>query len=490
MLKQGLQQTLQQKLSPQQIQVIKLLEVPAMQLEQRIKKEIEENPALEEGEADYESDAREEGLQQEADDAPDEDPYTDEFSIEDYLPDDDDIPQYRLAANNWSPDDEQREIPYSGTATFHESLLEQLALRRGLAGRRRALAEYLIGNIDDDGYLRRKLPAIVDDLLFASNLAVEVAELEDALSEVQELDPAGVGARDLQECLRLQLERMDPAADEVRAARKIVAHYFAEFTRKHYDKIMARLDIDESELRAAIEVITRLNPKPGGAFNDPAQQNLTLIIPDFILAWQGGRPQVTLNAQNVPELHISKAYTDMLEEYSGNKNRTRKDREAISFVKQKLDSARGFIEAIRQRQDTLLRTMEAILAYQQRYFATGDERDLRPMILKDVADATGLDISTISRVANSKYIQTEFGILSLKSFFSEAMTNDAGEEVSTREIKKILRECIDAEDKRRPLTDDKLTRILGEKGYPIARRTVAKYREQLNMPVARLRKEL
>lgn len=493
MLKQKLQQKILQKLSPQQIQLIKLLEIPTLQFEQRVKKEIEENPALEEAENNGSDDLQYEKEEIDHDDSSDaEDDYNseDEFSLEDYLPDDDDIPEYRLTANNYSRDDEQREIPYSGGITFHENLITQLRLKRNLSHERRELAEYLIGNIDEDGYLRRKLSSIVDDLVFTMNIRTTEDELYQALKAVHELDPAGVGARDLQECLLLQIERQDTSKPEVAIADKILRNQFNEFTRKHYDKIMSRLSIDEEELKDSIDEILRLNPKPGTSFTDPTIRDTSTIIPDFILETEGGELTVSMNSRNVPDLRISRTYIDMLEEYSNSKNKTRSDRETIAFVKQKLDSARWFIDAIKQRQDTLLLTMEAILGYQREYFLTGDEKKLRPMILKDIADITGLDISTISRVANSKYIQTEYGILSLKSFFSESMTTDSGKEVSTREIKQYLQECIDNENKRKPLTDEKLTQLLCDKGYNIARRTVAKYREQLNIPVARLRKEI
>ena len=493
MLKQKLQQKILQKLSPQQIQLIKLLEIPTLQFEQRVKKEIEENPALEEAENESNDDLQYEKSEIDHDDSSDtEDDYNseDEFSIEDYLPDDDDIPEYRLTANNYSRDDEQREIPYSGGITFHENLITQLRLKRNLSHERRELAEYLIGNIDEDGYLRRKLSSIVDDLVFTMNVRTTEDELYQALKAVHELDPAGVGARNLQECLLLQIERQDTSKPEVAIADKILRNYFNEFTRKHYDKIMSRLSIDEEELKESIDEILRLNPKPGTSFTDPTIRDTSTIIPDFILETEDGELTVSMNSRNVPDLRVSRTYIEMLEEYSNSKNKTRSDKETIAFVKQKLDSARWFIDAIKQRQDTLLLTMEAILGYQREYFLTGDERKLRPMILKDIADITGLDISTISRVANSKYIQTEYGILSLKSFFSESMTTDSGEEVSTREIKQYLQECIDNENKRKPLTDEKLTQLLCDKGYNIARRTVAKYREQLNIPVARLRKEI
>lgn len=483
MLKQSLQQKLLQKLSPQQIQLIKLLEIPTMQLEQRIKKEIEENPALEEGMDGYEEENQEE------DDFQD-DPDNEEFSVEDYI-EDDEIPNYRLQASNYSKDDEHREMPYSEGASFHETLRNQLVLKMDIDEEDKMLSEYIIGNIDDDGYLRRNLKNIVDDLAFSQGIRTTETRLYVLLKRIQELDPPGIGARDLQECLLLQIERKDNQDPAVQHAEKILRHHFIEFTKKHYDKIIKRLGIDRDELRAALDEILRLNPKPGGVFNDPASANIHAIIPDFILETVNNKLELHLNGRNVPELHISQDYSDMIKDFARNKkNKTKQDKDAMTFVKQKLDSARWFIDAIQQRQATLLLTMNAILQYQYDYFLEGDERKLRPMILKDIAEKTALDISTISRVANSKYIQTDFGIFPLKSFFSEGLQTEDGEEVSTREIKNILKECIVNESKKKPLTDEKLTNILKEKGYLIARRTVAKYREQLDIPVARLRKEV
>lgn len=485
MLKQRLQQKLLQKLSPQQIQMIKLLEIPTMQLEQRIKKELEENPVLEEGDG-YEDDlsSQEEEARTEETDKDNE-----EFDVEDYL-DEEDIPSYRLNANNYSKDDKREEIPFSVGSTFHEFLEDQLGLR-DLNDRQRALAEYLIGNIDEDGYLRRDLQAIVDDLAFSMNIEVKEEELLEMLRVIQDFDPVGVGARDLRECLLLQIRAKEMQDTEVALAEKILRHHFEEFTRKHYEKIQTRLNVSEDEMKRAIDEILHLNPKPGSAHSDPLNKSNLVIIPDFILEDDEGELVVTLNARNTPELHISRTYSEMLASYAANKNKPNTEqKEAISFVKQKLDSAKWFIDAIRQRQTTLLLTMNAIVEYQQEYFLEGDETKMRPMILKDIADRTGLDISTISRVANSKYVQTNFGIIPLKFFFSEGLQTESGEEVSSREIKKILQDCIDNENKRKPLTDDALAEILKEKGYHIARRTVAKYREQLNIPVARMRKEL
>jgi len=488
MLKQRLSQKLLQKLSPQQIQMIKLLEVPTLQLEQRIKKELEENPVLEEGAEEKNSDDQE-GLEEEISNESDQDQDRDEFSLDDYL-NDEDIPSYRLSAKNYSKDDRKEEIPFSGGTSFHEHLEAQLGLRN-LTEKQEMLAHYILGNIDEDGYLRRKLNAIVDDLAFSLNIVTTEDELHEILKVVQDFDPIGVGARDLQECLLLQIETKNQNTPVIALARKILKYYFDEFTKKHYDKIVTRLNIKEVQLKDALDEILRLNPKPGSSFSDPQNKSIQHIVPDFVLDNNEGELQLSLNARNVPDLRISQTYSEMLQSYSASKNNaTKEQKDAVTFVKQKLDSAKWFIDAIRQRQNTLMLTMNAIINYQHLYFIEGDDKVLRPMILKDIADITGLDISTISRVANSKYIQTHFGIFPLKYFFSEGLQTDSGEEVSTREIKKILEECIGGEDKRKPLTDESLSEILQEKGYQIARRTVAKYREQLNIPVARLRKEL
>ncbi len=479
MLRQKLQQKLLQKLSPQQIQMIKLLEIPSMQLEQRIKKEIEENPALEEG-ADENSD---ESIDDMA--AKEEHQVTlDEYEY-------DDTPSYKLNSNNYSKPELKPDIPFSVGFSFHDYLENQLGLR-DLDERKEELALYLIGNIDDDGYLRRKLEAIADDLAFSQNIKTNEFELLEILRIIQDFDPPGVGARDLQECLILQIQTRDQNQPEVVLARKILKHHFDEFTKKHFDRIIDRLNITEQQMKEAVDEILKLNPKPGGGYSDPHSKVAEHVIPDFILENEDGELQLSLNSRNVPELRVSKTYSEMLDSYShsGKGKSAGQMKDAASFVKQKMDSARWFIDAIKQRQNTLMATMEAIIDYQKLYFQDGDEMFLKPMILKDIADKTGLDISTISRVANSKYIQTHFGIFPLKYFFSEGMQTDSGEEVSTREIKKILEECIEAESKRKPLTDDELAEILQKKGYQIARRTVAKYREQLNIPVARLRKEL
>jgi RNA polymerase sigma-54 factor len=480
MLKQSLQHKLLQKLSPQQIQMIKLLEIPAVQLEQRIKKELEENPVLEEGAEEQYTD------EQEAEPDVKE---QDEFSLEDYMQDDD-TPTYRLSTQNYSKDDKQEEIPFSGGSSFREQLDTQMGLRK-LDEQQLVIGEYIIGNIDEDGYLRRELESIADDLAFTFGMEVSYEQLHEVLMIIQEFDPAGVGARSLQECLILQLEREGLKTQTEETAFKILKSHFDEFSNKHYNKIIQRLSITEAELKEALEIIVRLNPKPGGTFGDSQSKSFHQIVPDFILDLNSGELELYLNSSNVPELKLSRTYTEMIESYSANKeNATKDDKDAVTFVKQKLDSAKWFIDAIRQRQNTLLLTMEAILQYQTEYFFDGEETMLRPMILKDIAEITNLDISTISRVVNSKYIQTHFGIFPLKYFFSEGLLTDSGEEVSTREIKKILQDCIDSEEKNKPLTDDRLAVILQEKGYQIARRTVAKYREQLNLPVARLRKEL
>ncbi|MCD6201751.1 MAG: RNA polymerase factor sigma-54 [Bacteroidales bacterium] len=494
MLKQRLQQKLLQKLSPQQIQIIKLLEIPTVQLEQRIKKELEENPVLEEGYDDQEENytAQEEDTdtgEQNTEEETTHQDEQDEFSLDDYM-DDDEIPDYRLSLKNFSQDEKREEIPFSVGSTFHDYLYSQAGLQN-FNEKERLLADYIIGNIGEDGYLRRDIENIVDDLAFTQNITASEEELLNILKVIQEFDPPGVGARNLQECLLLQIERKDTTEPSIALAHKILKHYFTEFTRKHYDKILEKLNITEEDLKKAIDEILKLNPKPGSSFSDPMNKPVQHIVPDFILEINEGDIQLSLNARNVPDLRINKQYAEMMKAYHENqKKHTREEKDAISFVKQKLDSAKWFIDAIKQRQNTLMLTMQAIVDFQKQFFLTGDETKLRPMILKDIAEITGLDISTISRVANSKYVQTPYGIYQLKYFFSEGLQTDSGEEVSTREIKTILQEMIAKEDKRKPLTDEKLTAVLQKKGYQIARRTVAKYREQLNIPVARLRKEL
>jgi len=487
MLKQGLFQKLQQKLSPQQIQLMKLLQVPTVELEQRIKQEIEENPALEEGDdhADDDLPTEEQAIAENEDVGDDGENERDDFDLSDYFQDDD-TPDYKLSVKNSGPDEEDREMPLAGGTTFQDNMRSQLALR-DIDERTEQLAEHLIGNLDEDGYLRRELEAIVNDLAFSQNVMATREELEKALQEVQALDPAGVAARDLRECLLLQVRRM-PHSLEQRIAEEILDKHFEAFSKKHYERILDKLEIDEEALKGAIELIVRLNPKPGNTLREtdkPVQE----IVPDFSVMAIDGQLELSLNSRNAPELRISRTYRDMMQEYARNK-KDKDQREALQFIKQKLDSAKWFIDAIKQRQHTLLVTMEAIMEHQREFFLTGDETKLRPMILKDIAERVGLDISTVSRVANSKYVQTNYGTFLLKFFFSESLSTESGEEGAHGEGRKILKDAIEAEDKRKPLTDDELTALLKEKGYNIARRTVAKYREQLNLPVARLRKEL
>ncbi len=465
--------SLQQKLSPQQIQMIKLLELPAVQLEQRIKQEIEDNIVLEEEERSAE----------------DEEQPPQQISFDEYLREDD-TPSYKSRINNFSKDDKQRPVYLTEGRSLQEYLVEQLGYRN-LPERDMRLAVYLIGSIDEDGYLRRDLESVADDIAFTMGLETTAAELERLLGIIHELEPAGIGARDLRECLLLQMAQMPVNTRPRRLARKILTSYFDEFVKKHYEKLMARLQISEDDFRDAIAEIRHLSPKPGNLYAEGGTDTTPYIIPDFILDYQDGRFNLSLNSYNVPEVRVNRRYMEMIREMVGSDGRVReKDKEAIQFVKNKIDSAKWFISAIKQRHDTLMRTMQTILDYQQEYFKDGDKSKLRPMILKDIADRTGLDVSTISRVVNSKYVQTQFGIILLKSLFSEAMQTDSGEEVSSYEIKNILQQCIDEEDKRRPLTDETLMDILNSKGYRIARRTVAKYREMLGIPVARLRKQI
>ena len=465
--------SLQQKLSPQQIQMIKLLELPAVQLEQRIKQEIEDNIVLEEEERSAE----------------DEEQPPQQISFDEYLREDD-TPSYKSRINNFSKDDKQRPVYLTEGRSLQEYLVEQLGYRN-LPERDLRLAVYLIGSIDEDGYLRRDLESVADDIAFTMGLETTAGELERLLGIIHELEPTGIGARDLRECLLLQMAQMPVNTRPRRLARKILTSYFDEFVKKHYEKLMARLQISEDDFRDAIAEIRHLSPKPGNLYAEGGTDTTPYIIPDFILDYQDGRFNLSLNSYNVPEVRVNRRYMEMIREMVGSDGRVReKDKEAIQFVKNKIDSAKWFISAIKQRHDTLMRTMQTILDYQQEYFKDGDKSKLRPMILKDIADRTGLDISTISRVVNSKYVQTQFGIILLKSLFSEAMQTDSGEEVSSYEIKNILQQCIDEEDKRRPLTDETLMDILNSKGYRIARRTVAKYREMLGIPVARLRKQI
>ena len=485
-------QKMLQKLSPQQILLMKLLQIPTMELSSRIKEEIEENPALEEIENENFNDDvndNEDNLEddQDYDNNDDYDPLSD---FDDYMQDDDDDDAaYKLKTNNHSRDDEHYEAPISDEESFQDILIQQLGYRK-LDEKKYKIGTYIIGNLDDSGYLSRPITGIMDDLLFTQNIDVNEEEVMEVLHIIQEFDPAGVGATNLQECLLIQLLRLQEDNEEdidYTLPIIIIRQYFNEFTKKHYDKIIKKSGISERQFRAALKEILKLNPKPGGSVGGAQRSNY--VIPDFAIYNNCGKLELTLNSRNTPELHVNKDYIDMLSDFSKQKN-SKSNKEAINFVKNKIDSAKWFIEAIKQRHNTLYVTMEAIMEYQKEYFLTGDETKLKPMILKDISEKVGLDISTISRVANSKYVQTAFGTFPLKSFFSESLTNDEGEEVSTREIKKILMDCIEQEDKSKPLTDDVLTQILKEKGYNIARRTIAKYREQLDIPVARLRKEM
>ncbi len=469
MLKQGLQQKLQTKLSPLQIQTIKLLELPMLELEQRIKKELEENPVLDEV---PQSEEAEDGTPK-------------NVSLNEY-PADDPTPSYKLYVNNQSKDPKPQYSTFSVRESFHQSLEMQLGYRN-IDERTRAIAIFVIGSLDDDGYLRRDLEALADDISFRLNIETSEEELESVLKMIQEFEPVGIGARDLQECLLLQIESKNKSQSQENAF-IILRDYFQEFTKKHYTKIISKMGITQDDLKAAIEEIVKLNPRPGGQIDDSYIEQAQQIIPDFVLEEKNGELSMSMPKFSVPELRVNKRYAALLEKSAGTGDRANK--EAASFVKQKLDSAKWFIEAIKQRQNTLQNTMQAIIEFQHDYFLDGDETKLKPMVLKNIAEKTGLDISTISRVVNCKYIQTPFGIFPLKYFFSEGLMTESGEEVSTREIKKILSESVDAENKNKPLTDEELVTVLQQKGYIVARRTVAKYREQLNIPIARLRKEL
>jgi RNA polymerase sigma-54 factor len=489
MLKQNLQQKLLQKLSPQQIQFIKLLQVPTVSLDSRIKEELEENPALEDTSLADMNEPVEEYPDKDPDDFKSEESEEnfDEFNVDDYLQDDN-INDYGSKYDNNDDDEDKKELPIAVSNTFFENLQAQLDLVP-LDDKEYLIAQQIIGSLDDDGYLRRPVPSLIDDLAFSQNVFAEEEEVEDLLKVIQTFDPSGIGARDLQECLLIQLRKKDQSNILIEKAIQIVEDYLEEFTKKHYDKLEKSLNIDSEELKDIVGEILKLNPKPGdsGASNVKQMQ----VIPDFHIVKNDGVLILTLNSKNAPELRVSKSYQEMFEHYDKTSAKDKKLKEAVQFVKQKLDSAKWFIDAIKQRQQTLLKTMNAIMNYQYNFFLfDGDERHLKPMILKDIADRIGMDISTVSRVANSKYVQTEFGTYLLKSFFSEAIQTESGEEVSNKEVKKILEECIGHEDKSRPLADEKLTEILKDKGYNIARRTVAKYREQMGIPVARLRKEL
>jgi RNA polymerase sigma-54 factor len=484
MLKQYLQYKLSQKLSPQQIQLMKLIQLSTLGFEQRIQEELEENPALESGKEEVEEyqDPYEDLYEEETEHID-----TEDINIDEYLSDDD-IPDYRLQANNYASDDEDTNIPYAAGTSFYEHLHAQLQ-NQFLEDQNYIIASFLVGCIDESGYIRRPLLDIVDDLAFTENIYTSEEELKKILKQhIHKLDPPGVGATSLQECLILQLERKEESTAIV-LAKKIIIDSFDHFSKKHYKKLLAKYSIEEEQLKDALSEIERLNPKPGSSFAD-STKIISNIVPDFILRVIDGELDLKLNARNAPELHISKSYGEMLAGYKEAKIKTQEQKKTLQFIKQKLDGAKWFIDAIKQRQETLFVTMSAIVDYQKEYFLTGNERKLKPMILKDIADLIGMDISTVSRVANSKYIDTPYGTKLIKNYFSEGMTNEKGEEVSTSEIKTILETIIGKEDKKKPITDEKLAAALKQKGYPVARRTVAKYREQLNIPVARLRKEI
>jgi len=486
MLKQHLQFKLSQKLSPQQIQLMKLIQLPTQAFEQRLKQELEENPALE-------------GGKEESDDFEDEfaDPYesqetdnetisTDDINIDDYLSDDE-IPDYRTRANNYSADDEEKNVPYASGISFNQYLLNQLNTSY-LSDEEWSIAEFLVGSVDESGYIRRPLSDILDDLAFTQNIYTEEKTIKKVLDIIQKLDPPGVAARSLEECLIIQLKRKETSPN-IELAISILEKSFEQFTKKHYKKLLQKHNISEEQLKGAISEIEKLNPKPGGSYSGNNRM-VEHVVPDFSIRIVEGELELSLNGRNAPELHVSKEYSNMLKGYRDAKKKSKTQKDTVLFIKQKLDAAKWFIDAIRQRQQTLFVTMNAIMHYQSEYFLTGDERNLRPMILKDIADEINMDVSTVSRVANSKYVDTPYGTKLIKQYFSESMKNDQGEDVSTKEIKKILETVIGEESKKKPLTDDKLATILKEKGYPIARRTVAKYREQLDIPVARLRKQI
>ncbi|HRG89918.1 MAG TPA: RNA polymerase factor sigma-54 [Chitinophagales bacterium] len=506
MLRQGLHQKLLLKLSPQQIQLMKLLQVPTMQLEQRIKEELEANPALEEGlseddeptsTADDEveipqTESTDSDTDNELDGPEEEIKLEDDVDMSEYYDEDDEgVADYKTSdpSEFADPDDENKTIPVSVSSTFHEYLEGQLGMM-DLDERQQQIAQHLIGSLDDDGYLRRELDAIVDDLAFRQNVMTTETELLTILAQIQKLDPPGVGARTLEECLLIQLKRKEEPTIYTEIAIRVVEKHFELFAKKHYDKLEHIFDMDSARLKRVLDEITKLNPKPGSAFGSSQASMQLTIIPDFILTNVNGELQVNLNSANAPELRISNHFKEMISSYKKSKEKTKSQKDAILFIKQKIDSAKWFIDAIQSRYHTMMLVMNTILELQYDYLSSGDETQMKPMILKDIAERTGLDISTVSRVANSKYVQTEFGTIPLKFFFSEALSTDSGEEVSSREVKKILSDLIGAESKKKPISDQNLTKILNDKGYNIARRTVAKYREQLNIPVARLRKEL
>jgi RNA polymerase sigma-54 factor len=489
MLKHSLQFKLSQKLSPQQIQLMKLIQLPTQAFEQRLQEELVENPALEESskEDNYEADDYEVNTNDDDyDDYDNEHIDTQDINIDEYLSNDE-TPDYKYQTNNYSDDDDDKSLPFAAPISFHQDLINQLNTFI-LNDDQRVIAEFLVGSIDDMGYIRRTIQDIVDDMAFTQGIYTDEPTVERILHLVQELEPAGVGARDLQECLLLQLKHKTPS-DAISLAINIINLQFDAFSKKHYDKLLQKFDINQQQLRKAIDEIEKLNPKPGGSF-DGNQKMIEHIVPDFTIRIVDGELELLLNGRNAPELHVSKDYQEMLQSYKDTSEKSNSQKDAVQFIKQKLDSAKWFIDAIKQRQETLYVTMNAIMFYQQEYFLEGEETKLRPMILKDIADRVGLDISTVSRVANSKYVDTPYGTKLIKEFFSESMTNDQGEEVSTIEIKNILQQVISEEDKKKPLPDDQLAEILKERGYPIARRTIAKYREQLDIPVARLRKKI
>lgn len=482
MLKQQFNLKLSQKLSPQQIQLMKLIQLPTIAFEQRIKQELEENPALESGkEKDEAEDDFDNSNQEEERDV-----IETEFDVDEYLSDDE-IPDYKVYANNYSPDDDDKKIPYASGISFTQYLNTQLQTFN-FTEKQARIAEFLVGSIDDAGYIRRSTLDILDDLAFTQNINTNEEELLKVLQKVQRLDPAGVGARDLKECLLIQLRRREKSKS-AELAFQLIDEAFEMFAKKHYKKLMQKFSISENQLRDAIEEIENLNPKPGASYGGGTKM-VEHVIPDFTIKIKDGELELSLNARNVPMMHVSKNYANMLKSYKESKEKTKEQKQTAFFIKQKLDSAKWFIDAIRQRQETLFITMSAIMNHQKEYFLSGDERNLKPMILKDIAEEIDMDISTVSRVANSKYVDTPYGTKLIKEFFSESMKNDKGEDVSTKEIKKILENTLAKEDKKKPLTDAKLASLLKEKGYPIARRTVAKYREQLDIPVARLRKEI
>ncbi|MGB0886213.1 MAG: RNA polymerase factor sigma-54 [Chitinophagales bacterium] len=479
----NLSQKQMQKLSPQQIQLMKLLQITTADLDSRIEEELEVNPALEKGEEE-----EKEEFEQEKEDTKEEDEYKDEFDVDDYFSDDDEFPDYKTYNNNSSPDDENKTIPIEVGVSFHESLKKQLGIKK-LNEKDEKVGLQIIGSVDDDGYLRREIANIVNDLAFGQNVMVEEDKVLEILSIVQSFDPSGVAARDLRECLLIQLKAKD-STPPIRFAVKILDENFDLFTKKHYSKLRKIYNLEEDELKSVVDEILKLNPKPGGGYSGGKTKIQQYITPDFTIKNNDGDLELLLNMRNAPALQVSRSFKDMLQTYKATKEASKKQKDEVMFIKQKIDAAKWFIDAIRQRQQTLMLVMRAILDMQKEFFLTGDETNLKPMILKDIADKVDLDISTVSRVANSKYVQTEFGMIKLKYFFSESMTNSDGEEVSTREIKSILQDIIADEDKKKPFSDQKLMELLAKEGYPIARRTVAKYREQLSIPVARLRKEL